>query len=143
LIDLVSAGDAVGVKALVSSKWANWNQTLVNSWAGWIDTRGKLKKSECLGSKGASTFVRLVHERRSVTWTLYWKEDVLTSYSIDGRLPEAARYEARSQSEFVYEEFEVRAPKQYNLTFERDSKGGGRTLSLAGPGWTLAAKRAH
>ncbi len=143
LIEAISAGDDDGMKALVSSEWPNWSRRLIQVWTRWIDARGELEKSECLGSSGSKTLVRLVHERRSVVWVLTWKGDVLNGYSIDGQIPEAARYRARSRSEFVYDESEGPAPKQYTLSFECDSAGAARALSFAGPFVQLKAKRVH
>jgi hypothetical protein len=143
VIDLLSAGDAVGIKTVISSQWPNWSRQLIDGWAEWIDERGKLKKSECLGSKGASTFVRLVHERRSVTWTLHWKDDVLNGYTINGEIPEAAQFRARSSSEFVYEETEKSTPTEFTLSFECDSGSTARTFSLESPNVKFKAKRVH
>ena len=142
LCDALATADARAAHELLSTQFPGWSDTMIKVWATWIDERGKLTEQRVLGSSGnASTLVQLVHERRTVVWTLSWKDGVLNSWSIDGELPEAARYRPRSATVFAYSDATSRSPEEYVLTFERASSGAGRSFALDGTKLHLKARR--
>lgn len=143
VIDLLAAGDAEAAQSVLTRDYPGWNQVMVKVWRDWIATRGTLERSECLGSLDASTtLVRLVHERRSVVWTLMWKDDVLQAWSIDGGLPENAHYRPLTESDFSFEATEG-LPQRFTLAFERDKAGKVLSLELSSPRVRVNAKRAR
>jgi len=140
--DALATADARAAHELLSTQWPGWSDQMIKVWATWSDERGKLTEQRVLGSCGnASTLVQLVHERRTVVWTLSWKDGVLNGWSIDGGLPEAARYRPRSATEFAYSDATSHPPEEYVLTFERASSGAGRSFALNGRMLHLKARR--
>jgi CubicO group peptidase (beta-lactamase class C family) len=144
IVQLFDAADADGAQALLSAQWPGWNKQMVKVWENWRDERGKLQKVEVLGSSGENkTFVRLVHERRSVLWTLAWTDGVLSAWSINGGLPEVGRFRPRSKDAFTCLVDASVGMGEFVLTFERDAKGSVQRLALGNGPLNVSATRAH
>ncbi|MFN0205218.1 MAG: serine hydrolase domain-containing protein [Planctomycetota bacterium] len=139
LIGFLEARDSTGIQPMLSKEWPNWNTTVVKAWDNWQNERGKFNKFEILGSKdGTRTLVRLVHDRRTVLWSLSWKKDVLHGWSINGRLPEAARFVANGINTFATLREEGIT---WKIVFEPGSGAAMQQFKLTGAGVGVQAKR--
>jgi CubicO group peptidase (beta-lactamase class C family) len=144
IVELIDAGDAQGLQPLLNPHWIGWNKQLLRSWDEWREARGKFQKLEVLGSSGSSkTFVRLVHERRSVIWALRWSDDVFDGWTINAGLPEVLRFRPRSADLFTCRVDSAVGLGEYTLTFGRDSKGTVQRLVLSNGLLKVDATRAR
>ena len=144
LVQVLEAGDAEGVQPLVSGQWHEWHKTVLKCWDEWREERGQLEKAEVLGSSGADkTFLRLVHERRSVVWTMRWTDNVFGGWTINAGLPEVGRFRPRSTDVFTCTVDPNAGRGECELKFERDNKGSVQRLSVSNGSLFVRATRAH
>jgi CubicO group peptidase (beta-lactamase class C family) len=140
LADLMAAGDAEALTPVLSDEWPGWDRQMAGVWRQWVDERGELRELEVLGSRGdEATLVRLVHERRTVIWTLRWEKGVLHGWSLQGGLPEGVLFTPVSELEFAHRDLEGFG-MPWKLLFRKEGSTV-RGFSLSGSRSLLASRQ--
>jgi len=95
--------DAEALKELVDPRFPNWHHTLSHVWRGWELKHGAYLEGRVIGANDSSALVMLEYTKRRTLMEMFFAEDRLTSFRLDGGLPESRHFLPASDDLFRLE----------------------------------------